>query len=180
MPSRRTVARTPAACSPPITEMRLIGPGPQKARAIGAAAHAVIAGTERPADQQRDLRHLAWWQPPSPAWPRPWRCPRFHRCGPTMNPVMFCRNTRGMLRWRAELDEMRALQRGFGKEHAIVGDDADGHAHDMGKAADDRRAVARLELVKARCRRRSGRSPRGCHRACADRPGTTPSISSGS
>ena len=48
----------------------------------------------------------------------------------------------------AQLDEMRALQRAFGKQHAIVGDDADRHAVQMRKAGDQRRAVVLLELVE--------------------------------
>jgi hypothetical protein len=51
---------------------------------------------------------------------------------------------------RAQFDEMRGLHRTFGKQDAIVGDDADRHAHHMGEAADDCCAVARLELVEAR------------------------------
>ena len=53
---------------------------------------------------------------------------------PTMKPVMFCRKTSGILLLAAQLDEMRALERAFGKQHAVVGDYADRHAVDMGKA----------------------------------------------
>ena len=34
-----------------------IGPGPQKARAVGATAHAVVAGAETAADNHGELRH---------------------------------------------------------------------------------------------------------------------------
>ena len=44
----------------------------------------------------------------------------------------------------AELDEMRALQRGLREQHAVVGDDADRQAVDMGEAAHQRRAVSGL------------------------------------
>src|SRR5262249_13987003 len=50
----------------------------------------------------------------------------------------------------AQLDEMRALQRAFAEQNAVVGDDADGKTPDMGKAADQRRAVKLLELVEFR------------------------------
>jgi hypothetical protein len=42
-----------------------------------------------------------------------------------------------------------ALERAFAEEDAVVRDDADGVAHYPGEAADQRRAVARLELVEA-------------------------------
>ena len=49
----------------------------------------------------------------------------------------------------AQLDEMRALQRGVVEEHAVVGEDADLVAPDVGEAADQRRAVVGLVLVEA-------------------------------
>ena len=36
--------------------------------------------------------------------------PRFSYSRPTMNPVMFCRNTSGIRAFVAQLDEVRALQ----------------------------------------------------------------------
>ena len=69
---------------------------------------------------------------------------------PTMKPVMFCRKTSGIFALAAELDEMRALQRAFGKQHAVVGDDADRHAVEMREAGDQRGAVILLELVELR------------------------------
>ena len=42
----------------------------------------------------------------------------------------------------AQLDEVGALQRALREEDAVVGDDADGIAHDPREAADQRRAVA--------------------------------------
>ena len=50
----------------------------------------------------------------------------------------------------AQLDEVRGLQRRFGKQHAVVGDDADQEAVEPGEAGDERGAVALLELVEAR------------------------------
>ena len=50
----------------------------------------------------------------------------------------------------AELDELRALLRRFGEEDAVVGEDADRVAVDVRLAADQGRAVGRLELVEAR------------------------------
>ena len=67
---------------------------------------------------------------------------------PTMKPVMFCRNSSGMLRWLAQLDEVRALERALAEQDAVVGEDADRVAVDVREAADQRRAVERLELVE--------------------------------
>ena len=46
---------------------------------------------------------------------------------------MFCRNSSGTVPLVAQLDEMRALERGFGEQHAVVGDDADRVAVDVGE-----------------------------------------------
>ena len=59
---------------------------------------------------------------------------------------MFCRNSSGDHSLVAQLDEMRALERGFGEQHAVVGDDPDRVAVDAGEAGDQRRAVFGLEL----------------------------------
>jgi hypothetical protein len=45
---------------------------------------------------------------------------------------------------------MRALHRAFGKQHAVVGDDADGVAVHVAKPQTSVVAVARLELVEPR------------------------------
>ncbi len=44
---------------------------------------------------------------------------------------------------------MGALQRRFGEQDAVVGDDPHGDTEEVGEAGDERRAVARLELVEA-------------------------------
>ena len=50
----------------------------------------------------------------------------------------------------AQLDEVRRLERALGEEDAVVGDDADRDSpSDAREAADQRRAVERLELVEA-------------------------------
>ena len=48
----------------------------------------------------------------------------------------------------AQLDEMRALERGIREQHAVVGDDPDRKALDMGETANERGAVERLEFVE--------------------------------
>ncbi len=47
-----------------------------------------------------------------------------------------------------ELDEMRALERTFGKQHPVIGEDRHRHAPDMRESADQRGAVMLLELVE--------------------------------
>ncbi len=59
---------------------------------------------------------------------------------------------------RAELDKMRALDRGFAEQDAVVGDEAHGVAVQPGKTADQRGSVERLELIEFR----------GIHYACND------------
>ena len=48
----------------------------------------------------------------------------------------------------AQFDEVRALERRFGKQDAVIGDDADRVAVQMGESADQRGAVQLLERVK--------------------------------
>ena len=48
----------------------------------------------------------------------------------------------------AQFDEVRGLQRAFGKQDAVVADDADRHAVEMREAGDEGGAVQRLELVE--------------------------------
>src|SRR3546814_20195355 len=47
-----------------------------------------------------------------------------------------------------QFDEMRALDRAFAEQHAIVREDRNRNAPDMREAADERAAVIRLEFVK--------------------------------
>ena len=55
----------------------------------------------------------------------------------------------------AQLDEVRALERRLAEQDAVVGEDPDRIAPDVGEAAHQRLAVERLELVRAASRRRS-------------------------
>ena len=63
---------------------------------------------------------------------------------------MFCRNAAAGSALRANLDEMRAFQRAFREQDAVVGDDADQHAGKPREAGDQRRSIARLEFVEGR------------------------------
>ena len=51
---------------------------------------------------------------------------------------------------RRELDEVRAFLRRLGEEDAVVREDRDGVALDLGEAGDERLSVERLELVETR------------------------------
>ena len=126
-----------------------VRPHPQETRAVSAAAHAIVAGAERTADHHREFRHFG-----------------ASHCGHHLGAVArdaavlvlaADHETSDVLQENqrdsalcAELDEMCGLQRGLRKEDAVVGDDADRIAPDVREAADDRRPVARLELVKIR------------------------------
>ena len=48
----------------------------------------------------------------------------------------------------AQLDKVRAFLRRLTKQDAVIGDNADWHALDMSKAADQRVAKARFKLIK--------------------------------
>ncbi len=128
--------------------MRLLGQVHRKRGLVGAPAHAVVAGAERAADDDRHLRHLGGGHrgdelgavlgdaaglvfPPD------------HEAGDVLQ------EDQRDLALAAQLDEMRAFQRALREQDAVVGDDADGNAVDVREAGDERRAVARLELVEA-------------------------------
>ena len=124
-----------------------VRPHRQEARRIGAAAHAVIAGAEAAADDDGEFRHAGGGD-------------GRHQLGAVLGDAAglvfppdheagdVLQEQQRDAALAAELDEMRALQGGFGKQDAVVGEDADRIAPDVGEAADQRRAVARLELVE--------------------------------
>src|SRR5262249_23457766 len=51
---------------------------------------------------------------------------------------------------RAEFHEVSALEGRFREQHTVVGNNADGDAMEMRKAADQRRPIACLEFIEAR------------------------------
>jgi hypothetical protein len=126
-----------------------IGPHPEKARRIGPATHAVIAGPEAAADQHGDLRDLSGRN-------------RGHHlgavlCDPSVLVLPPDHEARDVLQeqeghaaLRAQFDEVRTLLRRLREQDAIVGDDSDRHAVEAREPGNQRRAVARLELVEAR------------------------------
>ncbi len=126
-----------------------IRPGPKKARTVGAPAHGVVAGAERAADDDGELGHV--------------------RAGHGRDHLGTILGNAGLLvllsdheagdvlkenQWDialiAQLYEVRALQRRFGEQDAVVGDDADRVAVDVSEAGNQRGAVARLEFLELR------------------------------
>ena len=67
---------------------------------------------------------------------------------PTMNPVMFCRKTRGMRRWLASSTKCAPLSADAREQDAVVGQDPDRVALDARETGDQRLAIALLELVE--------------------------------
>ena len=57
---------------------------------------------------------------------------------PTMKPAMFWRNSSGIRRWQPSSMKCAPFNADFGIEDAVIGDDADRHAEDPGKAGDER------------------------------------------
>ena len=124
--SRRTRASTLAACSPPITLMR-VGPHPQEGR-IRATAHTVVAGAEAP-----PMITVAW---DLCAGHRrtilaPLAMPSFSYLRPTMKPVMFCRNTSGTC-WQQSSMKWVPL-RADSENECRYGDDSNRHAPQVRK-----------------------------------------------
>ncbi len=69
-------------------------------------------------------------------------------CCPTMKPTMFCRNSKRDAALAAQLDEVRGLERALGIENAVVAEDADRNAVQVGEAGHQGGAVELLELVE--------------------------------
>ena len=126
-----------------------IGPCEEEAGRIGTAAHAVIAGPEGTADQDRDLRHLRAGHRSDELRPV---------LGDAARLVLAAdHEARDVLQEQerdapltAQLDEMGALQGAFREQDAVIGDDADRDAPDAGEAGDEGGAVKPLELVELR------------------------------
>ena len=125
-----------------------VRPHPQEARRVRAAAHAVVAGAEAAADDDRELRHRARVATAVTIFAPCLAMPSASYLRPTMKPVMFCRNTSGTLRWQHSSMKCAPFSATLGEQDAVVGDDADRHALDVREAGDQRGAVARLELVE--------------------------------
>ena len=126
-----------------------VGPGPEEARLEGPPRHAVIAGPEGAADQQRDLRHRRGRDRRHQLRPVPRDAlvlvaPPHHEAGDVLQ------EHQRDAPLRAELDEMRALHRALREKHAVVRHEPDRNARHMREAADQRRPEPRLELVEAR------------------------------
>src|SRR5688572_4484104 len=124
-----------------------VGPGPEEARAEGAAAHAVVPGAEGSSEDHRELRHARARD-------------RGHHLravlGDAAALVLAPHHEAGDVLQEderraalgAELDEVRALERRLREEDPVVGDDPHRVAVQASEAGDERGAVERLELVE--------------------------------
>src|SRR5205807_1891116 len=123
------------------------GQHPALAGAEGAAAHAVVARAERAADDHRELWDLGVGD-------------GHHHLGAVLGDafvlVLAAHHEAGDVLEEdernpplaAELDEVGPLQRRFGEEDSVVGEDTYRVAHPAGEPADQRGAVERLELME--------------------------------
>ena len=124
-----------------------IRPHPEEARGVGAPAHAVIAGAVAAADDHGVFRHVGGGD-------------RGHHLGAVLGDaarLVFApdheagdvlQEQQRNVALARQLDEMRALERALAEQDAVVGEDADGIAVNVRKAADERLAVERLELLE--------------------------------
>src|SRR5262249_43510297 len=125
-----------------------IGPHPQLPRAIGTPAHAVITGAVATADNHREFRHGGVAH-------------RHHHLGAVLGDaaafVLAPHHKAGDVLQKdqrhaalaTQLDKMRGLLGAFAKQHAVVGDNADGVTPDARKARHQRVAIELFEFMEA-------------------------------
>ena len=124
-----------------------VRPHEQEPRIIGAAAHAVIPGAIAAADNQGQLGHLGGGHGGHQLGAvfrdaAGFVLPPDHEAGDVLQ------EQQRDVALAAQLDEMRALQRGLAEQDAVIGHDPDGHAVQMREAADQRGAIEALELIE--------------------------------
>ena len=88
-----------------------------------------------------------------------------------MKPVMFWRKTSGIRRWMASSMKCAPFSDELLKRIAVVGQDPDRVALDLGEPADQRLAVALLELVELAAVHQPGDHLAHVVAEPADRPG---------
>ena len=119
----------------------MVGPAEEQARIVGATRHAVVARSIRRADHDREVRHAAVRDRVDELRavlddPALFVAPAHHEA----RDVLQEEDRRvGLV---AELDELGALLGGLGEQDAVVGEDADRVAVDVGVAGDQGGAVA--------------------------------------
>src|SRR5262245_37159107 len=124
-----------------------IRPHPEKSRSERTAAHSVVAGAVAAADDDGEFGHLRTGDGSD----------HLRAVARDAARLVFLpdHETRDVLQekqrnaaLRAELDEVRSLQRRLRIENAVVRDDAERIAAEAREAGHERRPVARLELVE--------------------------------
>ena len=136
-----------------------VRPHPQEARLVRAAAHSVVAGPERPADDDGELGHHRVGN-------------RMHHLGPVLRDagalVLASHDEAGDVLQKhernpahvAQLDEVRRFQRRLREQHTVVPDDADEQSVQPCEAGHERGPVPLLEFVESRA----------VHEPCDDLP----------
>ncbi len=124
-----------------------VRPHPQETRAVRTAAHAVVAGAETAADDDGEFRYAGARHRRYQLGAVLGDAPRFVFFADHETSDVLQEDQRDAALC-AQFDEMRAFQRGLRIQDAVVGDDADRVAVNMCKAAYQRRAIKRLELVE--------------------------------
>ena len=119
---------------------------------MGAAAHRVVPGAERAARHHGELRDVRAGDRHHELRAVPRDAALLvlladHEAGDVLE------EDEGNPSFAGELDEVGALLRRLGEEHALVGEDPDRIPLDAREAADERLAVELLELLEASCRR---------------------------
>ncbi len=125
----------------------VVGPGPEKARAVGPAAHGVVAGTEGGPHHDRKFGYRGGGH----------RVDHFVAVfgDPAALVILSDDKTGDVLQEHqgyfttvAKLDKLGGFQRTFREKDAVVAQDAHWIAVDVGETADQGRTVHRLEFRK--------------------------------
>src|SRR5690606_12636273 len=124
-----------------------VGPHPQKVRAVGASAHAVVACAEAAADQYGDLGHVGAGHGHNQLGAVFGDAFGFVRLPDHEAGVVLEEQHRDVA-LAAQFEEGPALLGGLAEQDAVVGDDADRVAVDVGEAGDQCLAVIAFEFVK--------------------------------
>src|SRR6202048_965553 len=124
-----------------------IGPHPEKARIERPAAHAIVAGAVAAADDHGEFGHLGAGHGGDELRAILGDAARLvllpdHEAGDVLE------KDQRYVALTAELDEVRAFERGFREQHAVVGDDTHGITPQPREAGDQGRAVAGLEFLE--------------------------------
>src|SRR5690606_23857215 len=132
-----------------------VRPHREHARAEGPTAHAVVTRAERTADDHGELWHGGGGNGGNHLRTMPGNA-LVLVFAPHHEARDVLQEDERNASLAAQLDEVSTFLRGFREQDAVVGDDADRHAVNMGKPSDQCGAEARLELVEFRAVNNAG------------------------